>query len=340
MLWSLAFLILSLVAILIAAEAFTNGLEVFGRRFSFSQAVVGNVLAAVGTALPETILPMVAILLSGGASSKDIGVGAILGAPFMISTLAFFLVGLAVSIRRLKGRSAFAIDIEPDTTRRDLLFFIPMYSLAIFVPLFTGRLLAIPIAVILVAGYIVYVTLTVRAQSAMVEHLEGLHLFWIQRRLGLSEADGPHLALIVFQTVAALVIMVLGARVFVRSLEHLSEAWGMSPMLFALILAPVATELPEKFNSITWTMKGKDALAMGNLTGAMVFQSTFPVSIGLLLTEWKITGVALVSALFALASSAIILAMLLAKRRIPPAAMLLGGAFYAAYAVILIVNLK
>ena len=87
---STLFLIVSLGLILLAAEGFTNGLEVFGKRFSFSQAVVGSSLAAVGTAMPETILPLVAIFGSNHAAARDIGVGAILGAPFMLATVAFF----------------------------------------------------------------------------------------------------------------------------------------------------------------------------------------------------------------------------------------------------------
>ncbi len=89
-------LLAGLLSILLAAEGFTNGIETFGSRFNLSQAVVGSLLAAVGTAMPETILPVVAIFFYSGASAKDIGVGAILGAPFMLSTLAFFLVGLTV----------------------------------------------------------------------------------------------------------------------------------------------------------------------------------------------------------------------------------------------------
>ena len=70
--------------------------------------------------------------------------------------------------------------------------------------------------------------------------------------------------------------MIFGAHTFVKGLEHVALRFGMNPLLFALILAPVATELPEKVNSITWTWKGRDTLAIGNITGAMVFQSTFP----------------------------------------------------------------
>ncbi len=77
---AVVFLVISLGLILLAAECFTNGIELVGRRLSFSQAVVGSVLAAVGTALPETILPIVAIFSHRNASSHEIGVGAILGA--------------------------------------------------------------------------------------------------------------------------------------------------------------------------------------------------------------------------------------------------------------------
>lgn len=334
------FLILSLAVILIAAEAFTNGLEVFGRRFAFSQAVVGNILAAVGTALPETILPIVAILFVRGSAAKEIGIGAILGAPFMISTLAFFLIGVTVLICRLQKRRRLEINIETASIKRDLLFFIPMYSAAVLIPLFTGRLLAAPIAFLLIAGYIFYVSLTVKSDSARIEHFEGLHLFRIQKKLRLTGADAPHIILIASQIAAALAVMVFGAHMFVNNLQYVALKLGMRPLLFSLMLAPVATELPEKFNSITWTLKGKDALAIGNLTGAMVFQSTFPVSVGLLFTEWKITNIALLSAIFAILSASVILTALVVKKRIPPYLMFLSGIFYFIYVAVLILSLK
>lgn len=95
--------------VLISAESFTNGVETLGRKFSLSQAVVGSLLAAVGTALPETILPVVAIFFYKGESAKDIGMGAILGAPFMLSTLAFFVVGLTVIISYLRKKRNFKL---------------------------------------------------------------------------------------------------------------------------------------------------------------------------------------------------------------------------------------
>jgi cation:H+ antiporter len=330
------FLLIGLLMILFSAEGFTNGIETLGRRFNLSQAVVGSLLAAVGTALPETILPVVAIFFYGGESAKDIGVGAILGAPFMLSTLAFFLVGLTVLTAYIKKRRKFEINVEIHSTMRDLVFFLPMYSVAVLMPVVVGRSFSVAIAVLLIFAYIFYAYRTFRSESADIEHSEGMYLWRLTTKLGLTTACSPHLVLIVLQIAGTLFVMITGAHTFVRSLEHVSVRFGMNPLLFALMLAPVATELPEKFNSVTWTWKGRDTLALGNITGAMVFQSTFPVSVGLLFTEWKLTRMAIFSAVIALTSAFIVLGELVVKKRISPITMLLGGGLYLIYAVLLI----
>ncbi len=122
----------------------------------------------------------------------------------------------------------------------------------------------------------------------------------------------------------------------VHSLEVISAKFGMNPLIFALLLAPVAIELPEKFNSVTWTWKGRDTLALGNITGAIVFQSTFPVSVGLLYTEWNITDMVLFSAVLAITSAAAVLSVITVTKRISPFVMLFGGVLYLLYAGVLI----
>src|SRR6188768_4442757 len=97
-------LAVAFVVILIGAELFTNGIEWFGRKLQLAEGAVGSVLAAVGTALPETMIPIIAILFASGASSHEVGIGAILGAPFMLSTLAMFVTGLAVIIVARRSR--------------------------------------------------------------------------------------------------------------------------------------------------------------------------------------------------------------------------------------------
>ncbi len=81
-------------SIVLACVLFTNAIEHLGEKLNLSEGAVGSVLAAVGTALPETILPLVAIVgayVTGSniEAGQEIGIGAILGAPFMLGTLAF-----------------------------------------------------------------------------------------------------------------------------------------------------------------------------------------------------------------------------------------------------------
>src|SRR5438093_3502263 len=121
----------SFVIILIGAELFTNGIEWFGHKLGLAEGAVGSVLAAVGTALPETMIPIVAILFSGQEHSNEIGVGAILGAPFMLATLAMFVTGLAVVIQ---ARHREAGDVMPVDTRvigADMRTFVITYGLAL-----------------------------------------------------------------------------------------------------------------------------------------------------------------------------------------------------------------
>lgn len=330
--------LLALLIILTCAEIFTNGLEVFGEKLSLSQAVVGSILAAVGTALPETIIPLVAILLYRGESGTQIGIGAILGAPFMLITAGFFLISLGATIGYFSKRRAYKINLEPHTFKRDFIFFLISYSVGIFLPLLFPHNLKLHylIAFFLLLNYLIYLLLTFRAHSLEIEAYKDLYLErpfqWI--KLKLSKRGLIFLAFV--QSIIALIIMVKGAHLFVHSLEKLSVTLGLSPLLFALIVAPLATELPEKFNSFIWILRGKDVLALGNMTGAMVFQATFPVSVGLIFTPWKIEGLALISALIALFLAFFYLLFLIKYKEIPPYLLLLSGGFYIFYIIIVL----
>src|SRR2546430_9116020 len=82
------------VLILVGAEVFTNGVEWLGLKLRISEGATGSILAALGTATPETFIPIVAILFTNTADSDDIGLRAILGAPVMLGTLLLLLIGV------------------------------------------------------------------------------------------------------------------------------------------------------------------------------------------------------------------------------------------------------
>jgi cation:H+ antiporter len=146
------------------------------------------------------------------------------------------------------------------------------------------------------------------------------------------------------QVLIALGMIVGGAVIFVQAVEHLAAGAGLDPVLLSLIIAPIATELPEISNSIIWVRQGKDTLAMGNITGAMVFQSCIPTAIGVVLaaSAWTISTASLLSfasAGIAFASTAAIFVPMARRGTLTGVHLLIGGAFYLVYLALVIAHL-
>jgi cation:H+ antiporter len=333
----------SFVIILAGAELFTNGIEWFGRKLRLAEGAVGSVLAAVGTALPETMIPIVAILFSGEAHSDEIGVGAILGAPFMLATLAMFVTGVAVMIqaRRRPNRDVMPVDIH--VLGADMRTFAITYGLAIAAAIFLPSDPVWPkivVAVLLIVIYAWYVKAHFEADPSVdVEDLAPLRFHRFDGGRTGNPDPAPRLRVINLQVLVALGLIVVGAVAFVDAVGHVATTLGVSQVLLTLVIAPIATELPEKFNSILWVRQGKDTLAMGNITGAMVFQSAIPVSVALVFAphSWVAAEgsyLAFASAGIAFVSSAAIFLPMARTGRLRGRWLLIGGAFYVAYLVL------
>lgn len=279
-------LLVMLIVILVAAEVFTNALEHLGEKLGISEGVTGSLFAAVGTALPETSVPLLALLAGtqNAATNEEIGVGAILGAPLMLATLSICL--MAVAVLRSRGANG---HLRPERTglARDLNFFIIAFSfaaVAMFVP-HSLSVVRYGLGFCMVMIYFVYVMLTLRASKALVE--EG-HATEAGGDMFLCKLGLPNnMVVISIQLILGLALLVAGAKGFINGVEEASHLLGISALLLSLLIIPIATELPEKVNSILWIRKGKDTLAFGNITGAMVFQGTLLPAIGIMLTPWE-----------------------------------------------------
>jgi cation:H+ antiporter len=333
-------LAIAFVVILLGAELFTNGIEWFGRKLELAEGVVGSVLAAVGTALPETMIPIIAILTGGGSSaSHGVGVGAILGAPFMLSTLAMFVTGVAVLIVARRRPARDVMPVDTGVLAHDMRYFAIAYGLAIgaaFLPVEPAWLKWI-VAAILIGIYIWYVKGHFAADAnEHADDLPPLRFGSLDRGASLADSAAPRLRTVNLQVLTALGLIIVGAYFFVGAVEHLATSFGLDEALLALVIAPIATELPEKFNSVIWVRQGKDTLAMGNITGAMVFQSTIPTVVALLFAAdaWHFsdgTRLAFGSAGIAFASSALIFIPMARAGRLTGRRLLIGGAFYLVY---------
>jgi cation:H+ antiporter len=323
-------LVLSLGLILLSCAIFVNAIECFGKALNLHQGIIGSILAAVGTAMPETIIPVIAILFTKGASAHQIGIGAIAGAPFMLGTLAFFVTGTAVIVNKLLGRRTLVMNVDRGCLSRDLLFFLIYYGLAVSVT-FVHEITPIKwiVALGLPLSYALYLKMTIHADVADVE---GDELLYCHRFLGLPVS----MAWIVVQLIASLALIIGSAELFIHYVELFSVRIGVSALILSLIITPIATELPEKFNSVIWVGRKKDTLALGNITGAMVFQSCFPVAFGILFTHWDLRGITMVSAVCALAMAAITLLWVRIKGTLNPFFLLFGGVLYGVFMLFVI----
>lgn len=342
---NIAVLIASLLVILLSCEIFTNGIEWLGLRLGLAETATGSILAAVGTAMPETIIPLIAIFLGSNGQGEEIGEGAILGAPFMLGTLAMFIGGVAVWYTYKKGRRKPTLVLHKDHAERDLLYFMVAYSLAFVAGLLGSqdlfdathvKYVRYGFAAVLLLAYALYVRRTLKDDCVANEG--SCPKLYLSKVFKVPPSKGRlGMALIILQVAIALLGIIIGAKLFVTEVEEVSTSVGISAMVLAFLIAPIATELPEKFNSVIWYWRSKDTLALGNITGAMVFQSSIPVSIGLLFTEWSLAPINIASIVIALAAAGWMYYNVKVRKAMDYKVMLTSGSLYVLYLILLFV---
>jgi cation:H+ antiporter len=301
-----ALLVVSFAVMVAGAAVFTNAVEWAGVRLGLGHGAVGSVLAAVATAMPESLIPVVAIIQ--GRQAGPIAVGAIVGAPFLLATLAMAVSGAAAVLYRARRGSA-RLQPDRDAMARDLLVVLAALLLAIAVGLLGARPLRLAAAAVLLAGYgvVVWKTIIQGRQEGSADEPASLYF-------DTTKDDPPSNFQVLAQIVVSVGLLIGAAQLFVSSIEHLAHNFGADPLMLTLVIAPLATELPEKINSVIWVRQGKDTLALGNITGAMVFQTMPLVAFGMVFTSWLLTAPALVAMLAALGGTALSLLAVLRAR--------------------------
>jgi cation:H+ antiporter len=318
-------LLVSFALIAVGALLFTNAVEWAGERLDLGQGAVGSILAAVGTALPESLIPVVAVL--AGAEGENVAIGAIIGAPFMLGTVAMLLIASSAVVFRERRATGTEVDVERGAVRRDLGLFLPAFAVGLAIGLVDSTVLDVVGVIGLVAAYGFHVWQTLRA-SRGAEGGDELRPL----RFDTTKGDPPSTFQIVAQLLAGLGAVIFGAELFVEEITHVAESVGIDALVLSLILAPLATELPEKMNSVIWMRRSKDTLAVGNVTGAMAFQATVPVALGLVITSWDLDKFAVAAGVLALLGGALAL-WRLERRSVGPASALAFSALFAALLV-------
>jgi cation:H+ antiporter len=316
----------SAVAIYICCEFFVNGVEWVGHRLRISETATGTILAAFGTALPESVVTFVAVAFGNTDAEREIGVGAALGGPLALSTLAYSVVGLTLmGSSRLRVRKKEALEVDCLRLSRDQGWF-----LSIFVCKLTLGLVAFPgkwlFGFVFLAAYAAYVWTELRRAGEA-------HESNTLERLKIRPHDpSPSLFWAGLQTGVALVVIFFASRIFVGQLDVIGPWLGLPPQLVALLFSPIATEMPETMNAIIWVRQGKTKLALANISGSMMIQATVPSGLGLLFTAWKFDGALIWSGLITIAAIVYLL-LTMRAHRLTPGRLTVAAGFYGVFAV-------
>jgi cation:H+ antiporter len=314
-------MIFSLAMILFGAELFTNAIEWLGRKLGLGQGAVGSVLAAVGTALPETAVPVIAILFGGSHEAEQVGIGGILGAPFLLATLGPLVMAGALLTFRSR-HTGYVLHASRRSFGRDSICFLLAFALALTAGLLPSTFAHHTIALVLVAIYVVFIVTTVRDKSDENRE-EELRSLYIQ-----PKSSEPTIPLVFGQLFISLALIVGGAHVLTGGVERIALHIGLPTFVLSALIIPLATELPETLNSVVWIRQGKDRLALGNITGAMVFQSTLVPALGIWLTPWRFTGDAILTAVLTMSAAGFTFLTFRTRGRMEPWTLLLASSLY------------
>jgi cation:H+ antiporter len=294
-------LLLSAGCVYWACEYFVNGVEWFGRKAGVSQNAVGTVLAAFGTALPESVVTFVAVVFGHDAAARDLGVGAALGGPLVLATIAYPVVGIMLLITRSQPPDR-PIELNRQRLSRDQGWFLLIFAFKIALG-FIAFAIKPWLGWLFLAAYTVYTYFEVRHKG---DEPEGeLEPLMFQPR-----AADPTWVMTAVQTVLALIVIFAASRVFVSQLGAVGGWLGIPSTVVALLFSPVATELPEIMNAIIWIRQGKHRLALSNISGSMMIQATIPTALGLFFTPWLFDRALTVAALITAVAIAGLLALL------------------------------
>ncbi|MFD4303772.1 sodium:calcium antiporter [Streptomyces albidoflavus] len=326
-------LVVCAVAIYLSCEWFVNAVEWLGRRLDVGKMAVGTILAAFGTALPESVVTLVAVTTGESAEARNIGVGAALGGPLALATVAYGVTGAMLLLERRRHRERSAapggqvLGDEQDMRRlaKDQSWFLPVFAVKIALGLVAFAVKPV-LGLLFFAVYAVYFWREIRSGDDGGDdgELEPLKL--------QPSAATPATWAVVLQTLAAVAVIFGASQLFVRQLDAIGPMLGLSSAVTALLLSPVATELPEIMNAVIWVRQGKTRLALANISGAMMIQATVPSGLGLLFTDWEFDGALLWAGLVTMAA-VVYLLLTMRAHRLTPGRLAFAAFFYLVFAV-------
>ena len=316
---TLLLLVASVAAVFLSSLLFVNAIEYASHIMKWSHSFTGAIVAPLFTSIPESIIFIVAVFIRRGVSGSEIGLGLIFGEPFMISSIAYFLIFVSILISAFAaGRRLTGMPVER-ALRIPFLFVLLLFPLTLLPGIFHSVLLRYATGAFFLVLSVVYVN-SVRKQVSFEPSGEPDRPYFKM----FGKSDG----LVLLQLALSAVLLYFGAELMVSAISAISAASGISALAVSILIIPLATAIPETLSAMVWAFRGKNSLAIGSVVGEKVLYATFYPGVAMFLVPWNLDIQVYVSVF---ATTAVSLAMFafIRKGRMSPYALLAGLPFFA-----------
>ena len=249
-------LILGVVTLVISADKFVEGAAALAKRLGLPALLIGMLVIGFGSSMPE----MVISALSAYGGNPSLALGNAIGSN--ISNIALIL-GLTALIS--------PIAVASSVLRRELPYLAVVTALLAALLYWDGKLSqqdGVILIVIFSAMMVWSIYLGIKTEDDKLAQD-------VEREL----AEPLSLGLALTFTILGLVFLVLSSRILVWGGVEIATNLGVSDLIIGLTIVAIGTSLPELAASIAAVKKNEHELALGNVIGSNMFNTTIVVGI-------------------------------------------------------------
>ncbi len=258
-----------LIVLVISSDRFVDGAAATARYFGMPSLLIGMVIVGFGTSAPELVVSVLAAM----QGSSGIAIGNAYGSN--IANIALIL-GLTALLN--------PVQVSSKILRKELpiLTFVTLLSVGLLLDLefssFDAAVLLLLLALLMV--WTIFNGLKKEPDALAVEVDQA-----VPKPLTLKKA----LLFLVF----GLLFLILSSRILVWGAVEIAQLFGVSDLVIGLTIVAVGTSLPELASSILAAKKGEHDIAMGNVIGSNLFNSTAVVGVAGAIKPFVIDGLVL-----------------------------------------------
>jgi len=261
--------LVGLIVLVISSDHFVDGAAATARYFGMPSLLIGMVIVGFGTSAPELVVSVLAAM----QGSSGIAIGNAYGSN--IANIALIL-GLTALLN--------PVQVSSNILRKELpiLTFVTLLSVGLLLDLefslFDAAVLLLLLALLMVWTFFNGLK---KEPDALADDVDQA----VPQPVSLKKA----LLFLVF----GLLFLILSSRILVWGAVEIAQLFGVSDLVIGLTIVAVGTSLPELASSILAAKKGEHDIAMGNVIGSNLFNSTAVVGVAGAIKPFTIGGLVL-----------------------------------------------